>query len=262
MTDTIPMAFEDTADRVPLLLIHGYPLNNTLWDMQVGDLCDIARIITPDLRGFGQTPPAGGPISVGTYADDCARLLDDLGFDGPVVVGGLSMGGYVAFEFCRRHPERVMGLILAATKAGADSDEAKKARDTAADKARNEGVGPIAEGMLPKLFAPANFENNPELVDFLRGMMNESSVEGVVGALEAMRDRPDSTPDLPNLDVPTLVIHGADDQLIPRAEAEAMADALPDATLTIAGDAGHLPCLEQPEFFNDTVREFLEGFYG
>ena len=116
MTDAYRMAYEDTADRVPVLLIHGYPLNNTLWDLQVGDLCDVARIITPDLRGFGRSDPAPVPGGVGTYADDCASLLDDLGLTGPVVVGGLSMGGYVVFEFCRRYPERVAGLILAATR--------------------------------------------------------------------------------------------------------------------------------------------------
>ena len=261
MTEPFRMAYEDSADRVPLLLIHGFPLNNTLWDLQVGDLCDIARIITPDLRGHGLSEPAEPPYAIGDLADDCIRLLDDLGIDGPVVIGGLSMGGYVAFEICRKYPERVMGLILAATKAGADSDEAKKARDAAMETAKSEGVEPIADGMLPKLLVPGAQENAPEMAAFVKRMMMETSVEGVIGALGAMRDRPDSTPDLPTLAVPTLVIHGADDQLIPRAEAEAMAEALPEATLAIAGDAGHLPCLEQPEFFNDTVREFLEGFY-
>jgi pimeloyl-ACP methyl ester carboxylesterase len=261
MTEPYRMAFEDSADRVPVLLIHGYPLNNTLWDLQVGDLSDIARIITPDLRGHGLSDPVEPPYAMADMADDCARLLDDLGLTGPVVVGGLSMGGYVAFEFCRKYPERVMGLILAATKPGADSAEVKKARDAAAETARKDGVEVIADGMLPKMLVPGAVESAPEMAAFVKRMMMETTVDGIVGALGAMRDRPDSTPDLPKLAVPTLVIHGADDQLIPRAEAEAMADALPEATLAIAADAGHLPCLEQPEFFNDTVREFLEGFY-
>jgi pimeloyl-ACP methyl ester carboxylesterase len=261
MTEEFRMAYEDSADRVPVLLIHGYPLNNTLWDLQVGDLCDIARVITPDLRGHGLSDPVEPPYTIGDLADDCARTLDDLGLTGPVVVGGLSMGGYVAFEFCRRHPARVAGLILAATRAGADSDEAKKKRDAAAETARKDGVEAIAEAMLPKLLAPAAYEAEPDLAGFVKRMMLETTVEGIVGALGAMRDRPDSTPDLENLDVPTLIIHGADDQLIPRTEAEAMAQALPDATLAIAAGAGHLPNLEQPEFFNDTLRDFLEGFY-
>jgi len=261
MTEHFRMAYEDSADRVPLLLIHGYPFNNTLWDPQVEGLCDIARIITPDLRGFGRSAPPEGPCDMWTYAGDCADLLDDLGLTGPVVVGGLSMGGYVAYEFRRKYPERVAGLILAATRAGADSEEGKKGRDAAAETARKKGVAAVAEAMLPRLFAPDNLEAQPDLVEFVRGMMLDCSVEGVTGALAAMRDRPDSTPDLAGIDVPVLVIHGADDQLIPRSEAEAAAKALPDATLAVAGDAGHLPNLEQPDFFNETVRAFLERFY-
>jgi len=262
MTADFRMEYEDSADRVPVLLIHGYPLNNMLWDMQTGGLADIARIISPDLRGHGQSAPADPPYDMGMFADDCANLLDDLGLNGPVVVGGLSMGGYIAFEFCRKYPERVAGLMLMATRPGADSDDVKKARDAAAETARNEGVPAIVQGMLPKLLAPENYEAQPDLVEFVGNMMSETSVEGIVGALAAMRDRPDSTPDLAGLDVPTLVVHGEGDQLIPRAEAEAMAAALPDARLVVLGDAGHLPNLEQPEAFNDAVREFLEIFYG
>ena len=171
------------------------------------------------------------------------------------------MGGYVAFEFCRQYPERVAGLILAATRAGADSAEVKDARDKAAGVAIAEGTVAIAEGMLPKLLAPGNYKAQPDLVDFVREMMQETSEDGVVGALTAMRDRPDSTPDLPALDVPVLILHGQEDQLIPLAEAEAMAAALPKAKLVVVPGAGHLPNLEQPEIFNDAVREFLEIFY-
>ena len=114
------MAYEDSCDRVPVLLIHGYPLSNMLWDLQMGDLSDIARLIAPDLRGHGMTDPTEPPYSMEMYADDCAALLDQLGITIPIVVGGLSMGGYVAFEFCRKYPERVAGLILAATRPGAD----------------------------------------------------------------------------------------------------------------------------------------------
>jgi 3-oxoadipate enol-lactonase len=255
------MSYEDSCDRVPVLLIHGYPLSNVLWDIQLNDLTDIARMIAPDLRGHGMTDPTEPPYSMGLFAEDCAGLLDHLGITGPVVVGGLSMGGYVAFEFCRLYPERVAGLILAATRAGADSAEVKDARDKAAGVAIAEGTAAIAEGMLPKLLAPDNYEAQPDLVDFVREMMQETSEDGVVGALTAMRDRPDSTPDLAALDVPVLILHGQEDQLIPLAEAEAMAAALPRAKLVVVPGAGHLPNLEQPEIFNDAVREFLEIFY-
>lgn len=259
--DPFQMSFEDSCNRVPVLLIHGFPLSNMLWDMQFEDLSDMARLIAPDLRGHGMTEPTEPPYSVVLFAEDCAALLDQLGMTGPVVVAGLSMGGYVAFEFCRRFPERVAGLILAATRAGADSPETKTARDQAAGAAIAEGVEVIAEGMLPKLLAKETYEAQPELVDFVREMMLETSQDGVVGALAAMRDRPDSTPDLAALDVPTLILHGAGDQLIPVSEAEAMAAAMPRAKLVIVPDAGHLPNLEQPDFFNDAVRGFLEIFY-
>lgn len=256
------MSYEDSCDRVPVLWIHGFPLSNQLWDYQIDDLADVARQIAPDLRGFGGSEATEPPCSLETYSADCSRLLDHLGFRGPVVVGGLSMGGYIALDFYRRYPERVAGLILAATRAGADSAEAQAGRDQAAALAGAEGVGPIAEGMLPKLFAPSTLPEQPELVAFVREMMLSASVKGVQGALAAMRDRPDSTLLLTTIDVPTLIIHGQDDQLIPVAEAKAAGKAVPEAKLVILPASGHLPNLEQPEEFNDAVRAFLEQFYG
>lgn len=256
------ISFEDSADRVPVLFIHGFPLNNTLWDFQVSGLADVARLITPDLRGHGLTEPTNvDPYTMELLATDCINLLDFLGYEEPIVVAGLSMGGYLAFEICRRFPERVSGLILAATKAGPDTAEGKAAREESAQVALTEGVAPIAAGMLPKMLAPQAYKNNPDLVEFLEDMMNGTSPEGVAGALRAMANRPDSTPDLPGLLVPTLVVHGEDDQLIPVAEAKAMAEAIPDAELAVIPDAGHLPNLEQPAVFNEVVREFLESFY-
>ncbi len=256
------MAYEDSADRVPVLWIHGYPLNSTMWDIQITDLADVARSIAPDLRGHGMTEPTSTtPYTMGLLADDCLRLLDHLDADGPVVVAGLSMGGYVALELCRRAPERVLGLILASTKATPDSDAAKKARDESARVAATEGIEAIVEGLLPKLMAPRTYKKDHELVEFVRGIMLDTTPEGMVGALAAMRDRPDSTPDLSDLAMPALVIHGEDDQLIPTSEAKAMVLALPTAELVLVPDAGHMVNLEQPEVFDEAVRDFLESFY-
>ncbi len=255
------MAYMDSCDRVPLLLIHGFPFSSSMWEPQVEDVGELARIIAPDLRGFGRTDATPAPYSVGMLAEDCANLLMYLGIEGPVVVGGLSMGGYIALEFYRRYPERVAGLILAATRAGADSAEGKAGRDKAAANARSQGAAAIAQGMLPKLLAPQNYDDQPDVVEFVQEMMESASVEGIVGALMAMKERPDSTPDLAEIDVPTLIIHGANDQLIPLAEAKAMHQAIPEAELVIVPDAGHLPNLEQPDLFNDAVLDFLEMFY-
>ncbi len=256
------ISFEDSADRVPVLFIHGFPLNNTMWDFQVSGLADVARLITPDLRGHGLTEPTTTtPYTMELLATDCVNLLEFLGYKGPVVVAGLSMGGYVAFEICRRFPERVSGLILAATKATADTIEGKSARDESARVVLAEGVEAIASGMLPKLLAPKTYADDPDLVDFLQEMMHATSPEGMAGALAAMRDRPDSSPDLPGLLVPALVIHGEEDQLIPQDEAQAIAEAIPGAELAIIPDAGHMLNLEQPAVFNEIVRDFLESFY-
>lgn len=256
------MSFEDSADRVPVLWLHGFPLNNTMWDFQVSGLADIARLITPDFRGHGLTEPTEATeYSMAMLATDCVNLLDHLGYEGPVVVAGLSMGGYIAFEFCRRFPERVAGLILAATKATADDVATQAARKKSIAVIKTEGIEPIVANLLPRLLAPSAYEENPDLVEFLQDMMSSTSIEGVAGASAAMRDRPDSTPDLAQLTVPTLIIHGEDDQLIPVAEAQAMANTIPKAELMIIPGAGHMPNLEKPEIFNDAVRDFLESFY-
>ncbi|NJN55140.1 MAG: alpha/beta fold hydrolase [Anaerolineae bacterium] len=252
------MAFQDSCDKPTLLLIHGFPLNSSMWSPQLDDLANFVRVIAPDLRGHGQSDPMDGPYNVEMLADDCADLLAHLNVATPFVVCGLSMGGYIALEFYRRYGEHVAGLILTATRAGADSAEGKANRDKMAEMAKEKGVTAVANTMLPKLLSPTN-NDDEELVDFARTMMEMTSLEGVVGALAAMRDRPDSTPTLADIDVPVLVIHGADDQLIPVSDAEAMAEAVPDGRLVIIPHAGHLPNLEQPDAFNDAVIDFLES---
>ena len=260
--DDFIMAFQDSCDRPALLLIHGFPLSSQMWDPQLDDIAEFARVIAPDLRGHGQSDSVPGPYSIPQLADDCADLLDHLNVATPFVVCGLSMGGYIALEFYRRYPEQVAGLILAATRAGADSVEGKAGRDKAAELAKNEGATAVSSGMLPKMLAPENYESDEELVEYVEDVMSTASLNGVVGALAAMRDRVDSTPMLSEINVPVLIIHGADDQLIPVAEAEAMHQAISNSELVIVPDAGHLPNLEQPDIFNDAVIDFLEELFG
>lgn len=255
------MAFQDSCDKPALLLIHGFPLSSQMWDPQVEDLADFVRVVAPDLRGHGQSDSVPGPYSITLLADDCADLLGHLNVATPFVVCGLSMGGYVALEFYRRYPEYVAGLILAATRASADSAEGKAGRDQAAELAKNEGATAVSAGMLPKMLAPQNYKADEELVDFVTEILGTVSLNGVTGALAAMRDRVDSTPMLGDIDVPVLIIHGANDQIIPVSEAEAMHKAIPDSQLVIIPGAGHLPNLEQPDIFNDAVIDFLEELF-
>lgn len=256
------LSYEDSADRVPVLMIHGFTLNNTIWDEQVVGLGHIARLITPDLRGHGQTEATDvSPYTMEMMATDCMNLLDYLGHQGPVVVAGFSMGGYIAFEICRQFPERVSGLILAATRASADTEDAKAGRIESARVALAEGVLPVVDSLLPKLLAPGTYAEHPGLVAVLEEMMLGTSPEGVAGAQLAMSQRPDSRGDLQGIEIPTLVVHGMEDQLIPVSEAEIMAEGIPGAKLVLIEGAGHLVNMEQPDVFNETVQDFLDSFY-
>lgn len=243
----------------PLLLIHGFPLNHEMWRPQIEILAGNSRVIAPDLRGHGQSPPTPGPYSMDMLADDCATVLEKLGVQQPVAVCGLSMGGYVSFALFRRHPQMVAGLILVATRSGADTEEAKKNRENAAEKVRTEGIEPVIEGMLPIVMSSKTYQEQADLVQQVEGIMAQTSPDGMRSALMGMKSRLDSTPTLEMINVPTLILHGAEDQIIPVSEAEAMHAAIHGSQLKIIADAGHLPNLEQPLLFNQAVEDFLSG---
>lgn len=251
------LAYSEAGSGMGLLLVHGFPLNRRLWAPQLDGLADAARVLAPDLRGHGESQAVSGPYSMDSLADDLNAFLDALEVSGPVVVCGLSMGGYVALSFYRRYASRVAGLILAATRAGADSAEAKAKRDEMVALAGREGAAAVSRSMLPKMLAPQTYAERPVLVENVRLIMDDTSLDGVQGALLGMRDRVDSTGLLGELDRPVLILHGAEDQIIPVKEAEAMQAALPRARLEVLPAAGHLLNLEQPELFNDSVRSFL-----
>jgi pimeloyl-ACP methyl ester carboxylesterase len=246
--------FDDTGGpHVPLVLIHGFPLDRTVWAAQAKGLGRAARVIAPDLRGFGGTPLPDGPVSMDTYAADVAALLDALGVD-RAVVGGVSMGGYVAFAFRRLFPARVRALVLVDTRPGPDAAEGRKARDEMAALARSAGAAAVAARMLPKMVGSGAA---PDYGRSLSGLMSRQPVAGIVAALGAMRDRADSTPDLARIAVPALVVSGAEDALVPKTEAEAMAKAIPGARLALLPGVGHLPNFEAPAAFDEAVRAFL-----
>jgi len=253
------LAYQDSCSGPTVLFIHGFPLNSSLWEPQMEDLNDTARLLAPDLRGYGLSPAGEGPYSMEMLAGDCFGLLESLGVQPPIVLCGHSMGGYIAFEFYRRFPTAVSGLVLVATRAAADTPETRENRERMAEKVKEEGPATLSAGMLPKLLAPDNYENDDKLVAFVREMIDSASVNGITGALEAMKDRPDSTPLLPEIDVPTLIIHGEEDAIVPLAEAEAMCDAIPDAQMVVVPNAGHLPNLEGAPHFNEALWNYLES---
>ena len=243
----------------PLLLIHGFPLNREMWRPQIEFLSSSAKVIAPDLRGHGQSPPTPGPYPMDLLADDCAAVLNSLGVDKSAIVCGLSMGGYVAFALYRRHPSLVRGMILAATRAGADPPEAQENREKAAASVEENGIQDVVDGMLPKLLAPQTYPEQPELVNQVKRIMDQTSSQGMVAALNGMQSRPDSTPILGEIKVPVLILHGADDQIIPLSEAELMHSRIKGSHLEVIANAGHLPNLEQPGEFNQAVTRFLHS---
>ncbi|MCI0521899.1 MAG: alpha/beta fold hydrolase [Chloroflexi bacterium] len=243
----------------PLLWIHGFPLSRRMWAEQMGALADRARMIALDLRGHGEAPATEGVYSMELLAEDCLDVLRGQGVQEPAVVCGLSMGGYVALAFYRRYPQQVRGLILAATRATADTPEGKKGREQGAAMARQAGAEWAFDTMLPKMLAAQRYESDPALVERVRGVMAGAKVDGIAGALLGMRDRPDSTPMLAAIGCPALIIHGEEDALIPLAAAQAMQAQIPGARLAVIPQAGHLPNMEQPEIFNRAVREFLDS---
>lgn len=252
------MAYTDAGQGQPVLFIHGYPLGRSMWQPQVDELCSITRVIAPDLRGHGDSQAIPGPYSMEIFADDLNTLLDAIGIQQKIVLCGLSMGGYAAFAFYRKFASRLSGMVLTATRAAPDSLEARLARMQAATVAREQGLIAIAEGMLPRILSPLTYQQQPELVDRVRSIMLKTSLKGVLGDLTGLRERPDSTPLLAQVNVPTLLLPGEDDPIVPLAEAQAMHAAIPGARMEIIPHAGHLPNLENPIAFNLALRKFLE----
>ncbi len=252
----LELAYEESGSGPPLLFIHGWPHNRTLWSAQLSGLSTHARCIAPDLRGFGGST-VSGPYSVEQYADDLVALLDSLGIDRAVVCG-LSMGGYVAMDLLRHHPDRVRALILTSTRATADTPEAREKRMRLIAFVREQGVEALAARQLKAMVGETTFTSRPEPLEELRRLMAEAPLEGVVGGLQAMADRPDSTALLAAVRTPTLVVGGAEDTFTPPAELGTLAATIPNARLELIATAGHVCAFERPAAFNHVVAEFLE----
>jgi pimeloyl-ACP methyl ester carboxylesterase len=250
---------ESTGAGPALLLLHAFPLSARMWDDVRPALSQAGRLITPDLRGFGGSPVAGAEQtpSLDAMADDVAALLDRLGLD-RVVLGGLSMGGYVAMAFLRRHRDRVRALVLADTKAGADSAAARDNRERIARTVLAEGSPRVlVDDVLPGLLGDTTKRERPAVVERVRRLIEAAPPAAVAWAQRAMAARPDSTQTLAHTHVPALVVVGAEDTLSTAADAQTMARALTDARVVVVPGAGHLTAVETPADFAAAVGEFL-----
>jgi pimeloyl-ACP methyl ester carboxylesterase len=254
----VRLGYDDEGTGPAVVLLHGFPLGRWIWDGPRAALRDRYRVIAPDLRGHGESEVTPGPYAMDALAEDVARLLDGLGVE-RAVVGGLSMGGYVAFAFWRRFPERVRALLLCDTRAKGDDRGEKIMRQSTAQVALDRGTAAVVDGMLPKLLAPRTLAERPDLCAAVRARLSRTDPRAVAAALLGMKDRPDSTPTLATITVPTLFVVGHDDQLTPPPVAREMQAAIPGARLEVVADAGHLAPVEQPAATSAALRGFLDG---
>ncbi len=246
------LAQSDIGSGSPLVLLHAFPFDRRMWEPQAS-LTNV-RLVCPDLPGFGQSPVAHSTVD--SMADDIAATLDGLKIES-CVLGGCSLGGYVALAFARRHAHRLKGLILIDTKAEPDDEAGKANRQKMIDAASTLSASAVIDGMIPKALCEATRTNRLEVVEAVRRLGAAQSVAGIVAAQQMMRDRPDARPALGAIRVPALVIVGEHDAITPPTGARAMTAAIPGARFVELPDAGHLPNLETPDAFNAVVAAWL-----
>jgi 3-oxoadipate enol-lactonase len=250
--------YTDYGTGTPVVLLHGFPLDSRMWAAQVPALASAGyRVIAPDLRGFGQSE-SDQPFTIESLADDVHALLAGIGVL-PVVLAGLSMGGYVALAYAKKYPADLRGLALLDTKAEADTPEGKEGRQKMIDVVRKDGAKAVADQMMPKMLAKDAAGQRPQVAQDLRRMMEETDSKAIEHALGAMRDRPDRSGELGAIKVPTLVVVGDSDQITPPQGAEAMAKKIPGAKLETIRGAGHMSPMEQPEQVNRALTAFLDS---
>ena len=251
----ITLAYDDNGSGIPLVFLHAFPLNRTMWAQQEEALSSRFRTISIDLRGHGESDAPLWRYTLEQAADDVCALLDHLSIPQAVFVG-LSMGGYILLALYRKYPERVIGLVLADTRAQADTLEGIHGRFQMAQTAYREGPSAIADLMLPKLLSPATLQEKPAIVQQVRRMIESNQISGIAGDLMAMADRPDSVPLLKQITCPTQIIVGELDQATPPSEAKLMAEQIPGARLALIPNAAHLANVEQPDAFTKILAEF------
>ncbi len=252
----IRLGYDIDGGGPPVVLLHGFPLHRAMWRPQIAALRDRFTVVTPDFRGFGESPVPGGPLTVDDYAQDVLRLLDALGHE-RVILGGCSMGGYVAFRVVAQAPARVSALLIADSRAEPDTDEARQRRYAAIKRIETEGTTGFLEEFAAALVGPTTKARRPEVVEAVRTIIGSPPSQSVTAALAAIAGRPDSRPLLGSIEGPALVIVGEEDTLTPPASAEVMVKGMPRARLVTIPAAGHLSNLEAPDTFNRAAREFV-----
>jgi pimeloyl-ACP methyl ester carboxylesterase len=254
----LDLATVDVGQGAPLVLVHGFPLDHTMWNAQIRALSDGYRVIAPDLRGFGQSSVATDKVTMEDFADDVAAVLAAVEIRQPVVFCGLSMGGYVAWQFWSRHRALLRALILCDTRAAADPPEVAAARRDTAEHVLAGGLDSLADTMIPKLFAEETIVADDHLVQSYRRTILSTDPKGVAAAQRGMAERADFTGLLDRIDCPTLVIVGEHDVISPVEEMRGIAEAIPQAELAVIPKAGHMSPVENSDDVNRVMGEFLD----
>lgn len=249
--------YRSAGTGTPLVLVHGFPLDGRIFAAQLSGLASKYRVIVPDLPGFGESRQADtSTLPMALLAEQLHAFLGSINAL-PCILGGLSMGGYVALPFVRQFPADVLALLLIDTRAEADNNEGKANRDRMIEAARARGMSAIVELMFEKMLAQSTVHQQPAVAARLREIMQSQPVETAVAALQAMRDREDFSSVLPSIRTPTGVIVGEYDAITPPAVAEKMRAALPRSWMLTIENAGHLPTMEQPDRFNQAILQLL-----
>jgi 3-oxoadipate enol-lactonase len=248
--------FHDVGQGESLLLVHGFPLDHSMWRHQLNSLSQHFRLIVPDLAGFGRSVRYTEIESTQTFAEDLIELLDYLDL-ARVHFCGLSMGGYIGWQFWKHHSDRLDRLIACNTRAAADSETVARGRRVTAQTVRNEGVQKLADEMVKKLFAPANQTQKSGEVSQIHNVILETNPETIVQSLLAMAARPDATPWLEQIEHPVLFVAGTEDQITPADEMKENAERVKSSQFALLPDSGHLSPLENPDAFNEAILSFL-----
>ncbi|GFE21105.1 alpha/beta fold hydrolase [Streptomyces nigrescens] len=255
----ITVGYEDEGSGEPLVLVHGHPFDRSMWRPQTEHFSRAGwRVIAPDLRGYGESTVVPGTTPLETFARDLLALLDGLGIE-RFVLGGLSMGGQIVMECYRLFPERIRGLVFADTFAAAETEEGRTARRDMAARLLREGMSGYAQEVLGKMLSPHTLTHRPEVAAHVLAMMTAAPPEGAAAALRGRAERPDYTQLLSQTAVPALVVVGTEDAYTPVSDARDIHARVPDATLSVIEQAGHLPNLERPDEFNAALAEFLHS---
>ncbi len=250
--------YEVLGDGPPVVLLHPFPVHHDFWLPAADLLASRYRLIVPDLRGHGDSTTGDGPATMEKHAADVARICD-AGGAGRAVFAGVSIGGYILMEFWRRYPQRVSTLVLANTRAQADTEEGRAGRLKSATDAELHGTEPFFDSMVPKLIGETTRRNRPDVVAAARKMMRKMSVPGLAAAQRGMAQRPDSFHTLKTINVPTLVLAGEEDTLTPVEDAARMQQTIAGSRMEVIAKAGHYAALEQPEAVGKLLRGFLDG---